>query len=148
MSSQNYLPDQNCRPLTQGKLLDLTISLHGSSCCWHLNCSYWERRLPGPWKMAALTPLLRSPSITDIKHLQPISVTPILSKIAAEYVMKGYVKPAFMKKVDFNQYGTLSNSFTVHALMRMLHAWYKDSDGNGSTVRVVLFNFRKAHWIF
>ena len=32
----------------------------------------------------------------------------------------------------------------MHALISMLHNWYKNTDGNGSTVRVVLFDFRKA----
>ena len=31
-----------------------------------------------------------------------------------------------------------------HALVSMKHAWYKGTDGNGSTVRVVVFDFRKA----
>ena len=26
----------------------------------------------------------------------------------------------------------------------MLHNWYKDTDGNGSTMRVMLFDFKKA----
>ena len=26
----------------------------------------------------------------------------------------------------------------------MLHTWFKNTDGNGSTTRVMLFNFRKA----
>ena len=39
--------------------------------------------------------------------------------------------------------GTVPNSSTVHALISMLHNWCKNTDGNGSTVRVVLFDFRK-----
>ena len=64
--------------------------------------------------------------------------------MAEDYVVEGYVKPAVMKKIDPNQCGTVPNSSTVHALVSMLHAWYKGTDGNGSTVRVVLFDFRKA----
>ena len=88
-----------------------------------LNCSYQERRLPSLWKKADITPLPKLSPITDInKHLRPISLTPILSKLAEDYVVEGYVKPAVMKKIDPNQYGTVSNYSTVHALLSMLHA--------------------------
>ena len=33
---------------------------------------------------------------------------------------------------------------TTHALISMVHSWAKSTDGNGSTTRVVLFDFRKA----
>ena len=67
-------------------------------------------------------------------------------------MVEGFVKPAVMKKVDPNQFGTIPNSCTTHALISMLHNWYTNTDGNGSTVRVVLFDFKKAfdlidHWI-
>ena len=71
-------------------------------------------------------------------------MTPIISKVGEEFVVDGYIKPAVLAKIDQNQYGTVPNSSTVHALISMLHNWYKDTDGNGSTVRMVLFDFRRA----
>ena len=78
------------------------------------------------------------------KHLRPISLTPILSKVAEEYVVQDYVKPAVMQKIDPNQFGTVPNSSTTHALISMLDAWYRGTDGNGAIARVVLFDFKKA----
>ena len=78
------------------------------------------------------------------KHLRLKSLTPILSKVGEEFVVDGYIKPAVPAKIDQDQYGTVPNSSTVHALISMLHNWYKDTDSNGFTVRVVLFDFRKA----
>ena len=49
-----------------------------------------------------------------------------------------------MEKIDDKQFGTIPNSSTTHALISMLHTWTKGTDGNGSTTRVVLFDFRKA----
>ena len=71
-------------------------------------------------------------------------MTPILSKVGEEFVVDGYVKPASLGKIDQNQYGTVPNSSTAHALISMLHNWYKDTDGNGSTVHLMLIDFRKA----
>ena len=110
-----------------------------------LNSSFLERRLPTSWKKADITPLPKSSPVSDAdKHLRPISLTPILSKVGEEFVVDGYVKPAVLAKIDRNQYGSVPKSSTVHALISMLDNWYKDTDGNGSTVRVMLFDFKKA----
>ena len=78
------------------------------------------------------------------KELRPISLTASLSKIAEEFVVLEYVKPAFEKIVDPNQFGTISGSSTVLALISMIHSWLKATDGNGAAVRVLLFDYRKA----
>ena len=110
-----------------------------------LNSSFLECRLPTLWKKADITPLLKTSPVSDVnKHLRPISLTPILSKVGEEFVVDGYIRPAILAKIDLNQYGTVPNSSTVHALISMLHNWYKDTVSNGSKVRVVLFDFRKA----
>ena len=107
-----------------------------------LNSSFLERRLPTSWKKADITPLPKTSLVSDAKkHLRPISLTPILSNVGEEFVVDDYVKPAGSYR---NQYRTVPNSSTAHALISMLHNWYKDTDGNGSTVHVMLFDFRKA----
>ena len=110
-----------------------------------LNSSYREGRLPPLWKEADVVPVPKQRPVQDInKHLRPISQTPILSKIAEEYVVDTYVKPAVLSKIDPQQFGTVPKSSTTHALIRMIHSWAKSTDGNGSTTRVVLSDFRKA----
>ena len=77
-------------------------------------------------------------------HLRPISLTPILSKVAEDFVVEEFVKPAVLKKVDPNQFGTIPGSNTTQALISMLHSWNKATDGSGATVRTVLVDFKKA----
>ena len=78
-------------------------------------------------------------------HLRPISLTPIVSKVAEEFVVEQYVKPAVLEKVDPGQFaGTIPGSSTTEALISMTHAWYSATDGNGGKVRPVLFDFKKA----
>ncbi|XP_068738469.1 uncharacterized protein [Montipora capricornis] len=102
-----------------------------------LNASYQEGRLPFSWN--------KQTPVSDVnKHLCPISLTPILSKVAEEYVVQDYVKPAVMQKIDPNQFGTVPNSSTTHVLISMLDAWYRGTDGNGAIARVVLFDFKKV----
>ena len=78
------------------------------------------------------------------KHLGPISLTPLLSKIAEEFIVEEFVKPSVMAVIDDNQFGTVPKSSTTQALISMIHAWSNHTDRNGSTVGVVLFDFRKA----
>ena len=54
------------------------------------------------------------------------------------------MKPPVLKKISANQFGCVPKSSTTHALTSMIHTWTRHMDGNGSTVRVVLFDYRKA----
>ena len=57
-----------------------------------LNSSYREGRLPPLWKEADVVPVPKQRPVQDInKHLRPISLTPILSKISEEYVVDTYM---------------------------------------------------------
>ena len=110
-----------------------------------LNLSYREGRLPPLWKEADIVPVPKQRPVQDInKHLRPISLTPILSKIAEEYVVDTYVKLAVLSTIDPQQFGIVPKSSTTHASISMTHSWTKPTDGNGSITRVVRFDFRKA----
>ena len=78
------------------------------------------------------------------KHLCPISLNANRTKLAEDYVVSIFVKPAVLKKIDPNQYGTVPKSSTTQALVSMLHSWNSSTDGNSATTRVVLFDFKKA----
>jgi hypothetical protein len=110
-----------------------------------LNSSCSEARLPNSWKQADITLFPKSTPVYDInKHLKPISLTPILSKLAEEFVVDRNVKPALLAMVDQRQFGTAPGSSTTEALVSMIHTCTNATDGNGATVRVVLFDFKKA----
>ena len=110
-----------------------------------LNASYAEQRLPTIWKMADVTPLPKKKPVVDIqRELKPISLTPCISKVAEEFALDGFVKPAVMNILDDNQYGAVPNSSTTMALISMLHSWSLGTDRNGATVRTLLLDYRKA----
>ncbi len=110
-----------------------------------VNRSYREARLPQSWMSADVVTIPKEEPVRDVnRHLRPISLTPIVSKVVEGYVVDNFIEPDVLKKVDPNQYGTIPSSSTVQALISMLHTWSKSTDGNGGTTRVMLFDFRKA----
>ena len=110
-----------------------------------LNASYEQQCWPSIWKFANVSPLPKVKSVQDLKReLRPISLTPSISKVAEDFVVKDYVKPAILKKIDPNQYGTIPQSSTTSALLSMMHNWTSGLDGTGSTIRVILFDYQKA----
>ena len=110
-----------------------------------LNTSYSEQKLPSIWKTADVTPLPKVKQVTDPKkELRPISLKSTLPKISEDFIVSDYIKPALESLVDSNQFGTISGSSTVLALISMIHKWLKATDGNGASVRVLLSDYRKA----
>ena len=100
-----------------------------------LNSSYKEQKLPSVWKHADVDPK---------KELRSISLTASLSKVAEDFVVSDFIRPALERIADSNQFGTVSGSSTVLALLSMIHEWLQATDGNSASVRVFLFDYRKA----
>ena len=110
-----------------------------------INASYYEQQLPTIWKKASVSPLPKKNPVTILeKDLRPISLTPCISKVAEEFIVEDYVKPAILDIIDASQYGAIPNSSTTMALISMLHHWFINTDGNGATIRTILFDYRKA----
>ena len=78
------------------------------------------------------------------KELRPISLTPALSKLAEDFIVSDFIKPAVEKVADPNQFGTVPGSSTVLTLISTIHNWLEATDGNRASVRVLLFDYRKA----
>ena len=97
-----------------------------------IDASYKEQQLPKMWKTANVTPLPKTRLVQDlIKQLRPISLTPCLSKLAEEFIVTHYIKPAIIQVIDINQYGVIPSSSTTMALISMWHNWIFGTDGNG-----------------
>jgi hypothetical protein len=110
-----------------------------------LNCSYKQEKLPSVWKKANISPVPKNTQVTDInKHLRPISLTPVVSKLSEEFILERQLKSAVLKVIDSNQYGDVPKSSTTLALISMMHKWLLATDEPGNTIRTVLFDFQKA----
>ena len=78
-----------------------------------INCSFAESRLPPSWKSADTVQIPKQKPIKDVnKHLRPISLTPVLSKVAEEFVVAEHLRPSILKKIGDNQFGAIPESST------------------------------------
>jgi len=110
-----------------------------------LNSSFKEQWLPSLWKLADVTPIPKKKPVKDLKKdLHPISFTPCISKIAEDFVVCDYVKLAALHVLDDNQFDAVPKSSTTLVLLEILHTWTEATDGNGYTIRTILFDYRKA----
>ena len=128
-----------------GWLLKMNADLWAPLIMYIMNTSFREGWLPLSWKEADIVPGPKQRPIQDVnKHLRPISLTPILSKIAEDYFVRDFVMPTVLKKIEKKQNGTIPKSCTTYALDSMFHNWHISSDGNAAAIRLVLFDFCKA----
>ena len=93
--------------------------------------------------MADVFPLAKKKTIENLKKdLRPFSLTPCISKLAENFVVEDFIKPAALKVITSNQFGVIPKSSTTQALISMLHHWILATDGNGNTVRTILADYR------
>ena len=67
-----------------------------------------------------------------------------MSEVAEDIVVSDFVKPTAMTVLDCDQYSLVPKSSTTIVLLSMIHHWTIETDDNGSTVRSILFDYRKA----
>ena len=110
-----------------------------------INRSLSEAKLPSSWKHADVVPIPKQPPVLDMnKHLRPISLTSVLSKVAEEFVIEHHIKPVVMETIDPQQFGIIPFSSTTEALISMIPSWNGVTDDNGATARVILVDFKKT----
>ena len=69
--------------------------------CHIIGFSLADQCLPFSWKLANIIPVLKQSPVQDVNnHLRPISVTPAISKVAEEFVVKLYIAPAILQIID------------------------------------------------
>ncbi len=126
-------------------LKDFSTILSGPVCSIY-NSSIHEGKLPQVWKEATTIPIpkIKPPKVIE-SDLRPISLTASLSKELETHVVKWLweiVKPS----MDPYQFGAIEKCSTLHALIEMVHDWYKSTDVSSKKnyVHVTLVDYSKA----
>ena len=98
--------------------------------------------VPPSWKQAEILPIPKIPQVTSMtKHLPPIALTPVLSKVLESFVVS-WMREATVHSET--QYGGIKDSSTTLALITMLHHVLQRLERKNTYARILLIDFSKA----
>ena len=106
------------------------------------NSSVKQSHVPPSWKQADILPIPKVSQVTSLaKHLRPIALTPVLSKVLEPFVV------SWMRRATVHsetQFGGIKDSSTTLALITMLHNVLQCLERKNTYARILLIDFSKA----
>lgn len=107
------------------------------------NCTFTFGSVPSSWRQSLVTPIPKIQNPTSFADLRPISVTPILSRIAEKFIVRRWLRPAVPSNVLDDQFGFKLTGSTTCAMTYFYHHIAKLLENN-DYVRCLLIDFSKA----
>ena len=108
-----------------------------------INTSFHEKRFGDIWKAYNICPIPKCNSCTDTENIRPIAITSIFSKIKESYALEWMLEDA-RDNISARQFGGISGSSPVLALLEMLHNWYSAMENPDTVIRLIFLDFTKA----
>ena len=108
-----------------------------------INVTTSTSSLPPTWLKALVTPVPKKTPPTEISHLRPISVTPILSRLTERLVVRKYLLPAIPSHQLTDQFAYKPTGSTTAALIATVHHISRLLESS-SYVRCILVDYSKA----
>ena len=126
------------------RMLKLAASIIAPSITKLIKLSFSLNVFPSRWKTAKVTPIFKSGVPTDVTNYRPISVLPILSKIAERHVHNAlYSFLCENNLIYIRQSGFRSKHSTETALIKIIDDLLFNLD-NDRVSGMVLVDYRKA----
>jgi len=107
------------------------------------NLSFSTGRVPEQWLCALVTPVPKIPQPQQLADFRPISVTPILSRIAEKLVVTRWLRPGIPQETIADQFAFKPTGSTTCGLVYFMHHITQMLESN-SYVRCMLIDFSKA----
>lgn len=126
------------------KFLKMAEPIIFTPICEIINISIKTGIFPDQWKMAKVIPIPKTGNLQDPNNYRPISILPIISKIAERHIFNSLYK--YLSK--YNLLYKLQSGFRKYhscetALIRIIDAWLEAIDNNKINT-AILIDFRKA----
>jgi hypothetical protein len=107
------------------------------------NCSKHSGVVPNPWRTAVVTRVPKVSCPASLGDYRPISVTPILSRIADKFVVRRFIGPGIPVDAVLDQFAFKPTCSTTCALACLQHHITQFLETN-SYVRCIIIDFSKA----
>ena len=85
-----------------------------------LNLSFSSGAVPQQWQKAVITPVPKVAKPDSLAEYRPISVTPLLSRLAEKLIVNRWLAPSVPPSIS-DQFGFLKTGSTTCALTYLLH---------------------------
>ena len=108
-----------------------------------INLSFQTGKVYSNWRTALVTPVPKVATPTTMSEFRPISVTPILSRIAEKLMVKHWLYPAIPPATIQDQFAFRPSGSTSCALVNLMHHVSCMLENN-SYVRCLTIDFSKA----
>ena len=106
------------------------------------NSSVRQSYVPPSWKQADILPIPQVSQLTSLsKHLRPIALTPVVSKVLESFVVSWMRRATVHRET---QYGGIKYSSTTLPLITMLHHVLQRLERKNTYARILLIDFSKA----
>jgi hypothetical protein len=89
--------------------------------CHIFNLSFSTGTVPQQWRRAIVTPIPKVPKPVYISSFRPISVTPLLSRLAEKLFVRRWLIPAITHDLMDDQFGFRPTGSTTCALTNLIH---------------------------
>jgi hypothetical protein len=99
--------------------------------------------VPVEWLNAIVTPVPKVDKPSSLTDYRPISVTPILSRVAERLIAKKYLQPSLLNDATTDQYAFKPSGSTTAALVHILHRVSEYLE-HCNYVRCLLIDFSRA----
>ena len=106
--------------------------------------SFATGTVPASWHTAIVTPIPKVSNPQSPSDYRPISVTPILSRLAEKLLVKIWLKPVLPYDILCDQYAYKDTGSTVGAIIDLLHFITQSLDKGNNYVRCIFIDFSKA----
>lgn len=106
------------------------------------HASLSEKHLPSSWKVTAIPKKRVVEGIN--KDPRPISLTPTVSKITKDCVVREQKSRRFLVIYDKTSTPCIHDSSTTHTFITLLHSWSKATDNFSADVRVVFSGLQEG----
>ena len=111
--------------------------------CKLLNLSFSTGKLPAQWLTSIVTPVPKVSQPKTVNDFRPISVTPIICRLAEKLVVRRWLRPAINPSDICDQFAFRPTGSTTTALTFCFHHVTRLLETN-QYVRCFLIDFRKA----
>ena len=108
-----------------------------------LNCSFRSGVVPSYWLCAIVTPVPTVSKPSTVPDFRPISVSPVLSRLAEKIVVRKWLRPAIPPAVISDQYAFKLTDSTTAALVHFTHHASRMLEQN-HFVRCLMIDFTKG----